>query len=97
MCWVNSNLARDGNINNQEINVILRVARAGVFTEDPQIMSDCLWTLSYITNTSDDQLLDHIAQNDMMARLCESLTSTDLSIYVPSLRVVGNILSTNDP
>ncbi len=54
MCWVNSNLARGGEITNQEINVILRVARAGLFTEDAQIMSDCLWTLSYITNTSDD-------------------------------------------
>ena len=97
MCWVNSNLAREGGINNQEINIVLRVARAGVFTEDPQIMSDCLWTLSYITTTNDDELLDHISQNDMIIRLCECLASTDLSIYVPALRVVGNILSTNDP
>lgn len=35
MCWVNSNLAREGGISNQEINIVLRVARAGVFTEDP--------------------------------------------------------------
>lgn len=97
MCWVNSNLAREGELNPDQINIVLRVARAGVFTEDAQIMSDCLWTLSYITNTNSDQLLDHIAQNDLLIRICECLASSDLSVYVPALRVMGNILSTSDP
>jgi hypothetical protein len=61
MCWVNSNLARNGELHNEHLNIVLKTARAGVFTEDAQIISDCLWTLSYITNTNSDPLLDHIA------------------------------------
>ena len=60
-------------------------------------MSDCLWTLSYITNTNSDELLDHIATNDLLVRICDCLASSDLSVYVPALRVMGNILSTSDP
>ena len=97
MCWVNSNLAREGELQNDQLNIVLKTARAGVFTEEPQIISDCLWTLSYITITNNDGLLDHIAQNDLIIKIAECLISTDLSVYVPALRVIGNILSTNDP
>ena len=73
MCWVNSNLARNGELHNEHLNIVLKTARAGLFTEDTQIISDCLWTLSYITNTNSDELLDHIAQNDLIIRVCECL------------------------
>ena len=73
MCWVNSNIARNGELHHDHLNIVLKTARAGLFTEDTQIISDCLWTLSYITNTNSDELLDHIAQNDIIIRVCECL------------------------
>jgi hypothetical protein len=35
MCWVNSNLARHGQNTPEQIQVWYKVARAGLFTEDP--------------------------------------------------------------
>jgi hypothetical protein len=61
MCWVNSNLARNNELTIEQLEVVLKTARAGVFTEDPAILSDCLWTLSYITMTNSDQQIDHIS------------------------------------
>jgi hypothetical protein len=38
----------------KDIPIGLEVARAGIFTDDPEIQSDCLWTLSYFLDTEDD-------------------------------------------
>jgi len=38
-----------------------KVAEAGMFTEDPDIVSDCLWTVGYMSDTSDDGIIDFVA------------------------------------
>lgn len=67
-----------------------------MFTEDSDIISDCLWTISYIADTSDDEIIDYVSQGDTIARLIDQLSATDITLYVPALRSVGNILTTND-
>lgn len=68
VCWVNSNICRykreqeDSN----EIEVCLQVARAGLFTEDSDINSDCIWTVTYITDTNNDAIIDYVAQPDLI-------------------------------
>ena len=71
--------------------------RAGLFSEDPDILSDCLWTLSYLLDTDDDPQIDFIAQPDLVQKVVDCMGSKDLSTYIPALRVIGNILSTSDP
>lgn len=61
MCWVNSNIFRYKGYPTKDIQIGLEVTRAGIFTEDPDIQSDCLWTLSYLLDTNDDNQIDFIA------------------------------------
>jgi hypothetical protein len=71
-------------------------AKAGLFTEDADIISDCLWTISYLADTPDDARIDYYAQTDTLIKVIECMGSTDLSHFVPALRVIGNILSASD-
>lgn len=61
------------------------------------MQSDCLWAISYILNTNDDNLIDMIATNDIIVKILESMAQTDLSIYMPALRCMGNVLTASDP
>ena len=51
------------------------VARAGLFTEDPDIISDCLWTISYIADTHDESIIETLAENECIVRLIELMGS----------------------
>jgi hypothetical protein len=68
-----------------------------MFTEDNDIHSDCLWTITYLTDTENDYVLDFVAQPDLIIRICESMGATDTSLYIPGLRAMGNILTSSDP
>ena len=72
------------------------ISECGLFTENSDIVSDCLWTLSYMADTNDDVVIDSIAQSDLLAKLCEWLGDREFTIFVPALRAIGNILTTND-
>jgi hypothetical protein len=37
------------------------VARAGIFTDDDYVVSDCLWTLANLSETDDDGVIGYIA------------------------------------
>lgn len=97
ICWVASNLNRFKYLDRQNVSNSFQIAKIGLFTEDSDIVSDCLWTLSYIADTQDDELLDMVGQPDILTQLVTSLGDKELSIFVPALRAVGNILTTNDP
>ena len=95
VCWVNSNLTRYKN--NDNVGIAITVARSGIFTEDPDIVSDCLWAFTYITETNDDDQIDFVAKSDLVVRVVELMGSQDLTVFIPALRVIGNILTSSDP
>ena len=97
LCWVNSNIFRFRDYPKSFIGTGLKTARAGVFSEDEDIVSDCLWTLSYLLDTNDDAQIDFIAQQDLVSKIVDCMGSKTLSVYIPALRVMGNILSASDP
>jgi hypothetical protein len=72
------------------------VAKAGLFTEDTDIISDCLWAISYMVDTEDDTLIAFIAQSEALPQIINYLSHKDMTIFIPALRCVGNILTTND-
>ena len=97
LCWVNSNIFRFKGFPTNHAEVGLKVARAGLFSEDSDILSDCLWTISYLLDTDDDDRIGYIAQQDLIHKVVDLMGSKDLCVYIPSLRVMGNILSASDP
>jgi len=53
--------------------------------------------VSYLADTDDDSQIEFLAQPDLVQKVVEHMGSKDLSVYIPALRVMGNILSTSDP
>jgi hypothetical protein len=95
--WVNSNIARYKHLSEQENLICFHVAKAGIFTEDTDIISDALWTISYLADTPDDKLIDYFSSEDVIVKIVENLDQKDLSLFVPALRCIGNILTANEP
>lgn len=50
-----------------------------------------------MSDTPDDMIIEMIAQNDILGKIIEALGHSDLSLFMPALRCVGNILSASDP
>ena len=74
----------------------VKVAKVGLFTDDSDIISDCLWTLSYILDTNDDSIIAYVADSEVIVKICEYLGSKESPVYIPAIRAMGNILTTND-
>jgi len=72
------------------------VARAGLFTEDPEIVSDSLWAFSYMADTDDDSIIAMVASGENLPKIIENVGAKDFQLFVPALRAIGNILTTND-
>eukprot|EP00347_Sterkiella_histriomuscorum_P007064 403350389 len=96
MVWVCSNIFRLKNIDDSYILDCLPIANAGLFCDDADINSDALWTLSYMADTKTDALINDIASDEVVGRVCQFMGEKDLSIFVPALRCMGNILTTDN-
>lgn len=48
------------------VSLSFQIAKVGLFTEDEDIISDCLWTISYIADTPEDAILDMVGQPDIL-------------------------------
>lgn len=61
VCWVATNIARHKALSAQHTMACLQIARVGIFVSMEDVVSDSLWTLSYLTDTDDDIVLDKVA------------------------------------
>jgi len=50
-----------------------------------------------MSDTSDDDLIDRIASSENVARICHHLGEKNASLFIPALRCIGNLLTSNDP
>lgn len=50
-----------------------------------------------MVDNKEDNVISFIAQTDVIARIIQFLENTDVTVYVPALRAIGNILTANDP
>jgi hypothetical protein len=96
ICWLSHNLARFKELSAEHMAVCFNVAKQGMFVTNEDVVSDCLWTLCYFSDTDDDAQLGSIAQPDVLHVFCQSLENEKLGIYLPALKSIGSILSSND-
>lgn len=73
------------------------MAKAGLSTEDTDIISDSLWAIGYLSDTPYEETIDAISQSEVLMRIIDKLGASDLSLFVPAVRCVGNILTASDP
>ena len=59
-------------------------------------MSDCMWALSYMAD-GEDIHIGMVSAGEVLPKVIECLGMKEYNIFVPSLRTLGNILTTNDP
>lgn len=53
-------------LNFDQIKLSYEVVKGGIYVMDEEIVSDCLWTLSYIAETDSDEILEYIAQSEIL-------------------------------
>jgi hypothetical protein len=75
----------------------LMICKAGMYCDDPDILSDCLWAISYMADTDDDNTIGILASGETLPKVMECLGSKEFNLFVPALRCLGNIVTTNDP
>ena len=49
-----------------------------------------------MADTDDDMLIGQIAQGEILPKVIQCVGEKDFSVFVPALRALGNILTTND-
>lgn len=74
----------------------LDIARSGIYTDDNDIISDSLWAVNYVADNDNEEIYQEIAGTDLLAKLISFIGSKDMSIFVPALRGIGNMLTTNN-
>jgi hypothetical protein len=55
--------------------IVVSVAKAGLFSEDPDIVSDALWTIANIADTHDDSFLETMSEQDLIGKIVDELGS----------------------
>ena len=67
-----------------------------MFTTDDTVISDCLWTFSYLAEADEEKAIDYIAQSDVVHQICAALESSEPSHFVPAMKAIGSILTSNE-
>jgi hypothetical protein len=55
----------------------MMVARAGLFTEDSDIASDCLWAFSYMADNEDDSVIGMVASGENLPKIISYVGDKD--------------------
>ena len=62
--------------------------------KDIEVITNCLWFYSHITNT-EDEILYKIINPKLTKLFLNFISDTSFSVLTPALRCMGNILSGN--
>ncbi|XP_062198232.1 importin subunit alpha-1b-like isoform X2 [Phragmites australis] len=96
--WALSNLCRGSpEPDFEHVKPALLVLQQLIHSKDELVLSDACWALSYLSDGKDDNArIQAVIETGACPRLVELLTHPSSSILVPSLRVVGNIVTGDD-
>lgn len=96
LTWVASNIFRFKNLPDELVIQSIPIPMQGLFVDDVDILSNSLWTLSYMADTNNDNVIGEIATDACILRVITAMGEKDFAIFVPALRAIGNILTTNN-
>ena len=96
MCWLNANLNRYKGLTPDQIQKSFTLAKEGLFTSDELVVSDSLWAINYMVETENDAIIQFIATADVLHIIIQCLLSPDPTHFIPALKALGSILTTND-
>eukprot|EP01134_Creolimax_fragrantissima_P007932 CFRG7932T1 len=91
--WAISNICRGKNPppDFNQVKGFLPVIGAWLrITDDAEIISDALWTLSYLSDGPSEQI-EALIESGIALKLVELLMHPQHSVVIPDLRVIGNI------
>jgi hypothetical protein len=76
--------------------ILANIASVGCFTDDETILIDSFWTLCYLADCSEESIDFILSRPDLLSQVIQHLTNKDTHIYVPAMRTVGNLCTSND-
>ena len=71
------------------------LARALLRTENDVVINDILWGLSYFTQSGSYERLQCVVQAGLLPYLTKLVEHVNVSISVPALRTIGNVVSSD--
>ena len=63
--------------------------------EQDEIKSDCLWSIYYATDNDDLNLIFLMEQTELMVKVIDMLGEKEQEVFIPAMRAVGNVLTSN--
>lgn len=97
VCWFVTNLSNRRIYSNDDFLKALFVFQSGMIVNDDEILSDCLWGLCYLTAREDEFSIAKVAGGETLPRIIEQMDITKSpTLFVPALKIIANIVSTND-
>ncbi|KAI3968640.1 hypothetical protein MKX01_028790 [Papaver californicum] len=94
--WTLSNLCRgEPVVPFEQVKLALPVLQHLIHSSDEEILTDVCWALSYISNGTNDRI-KALIEAGVCPRLVNLLLHPSPTVYTPSLRTVGNIITGDD-
>ncbi|KAH1188470.1 Importin subunit alpha-4 [Glycine max] len=89
--WTLSNLVRG----KPPVKTLMPVLKTLIHNSDEEVVSDACWALFYISDVSSDTTKT-IVEAEFCVKLVDLLTNSSLTVIVPVLRTLGNIVAGDD-
>ncbi|KAG4936566.1 hypothetical protein JHK85_051485 [Glycine max] len=94
--WTLSNLVRGKPpVTLEQVKTLMPVLKTLIHNSDEEVVSDACWALFYISDVSSDTTKT-IVEAEFCVKLVDLLTNSSLTVIVPVLRTLGNIVAGDD-
>ena len=95
--WTLSNFCRNKNplVDLKRIECIIPVFNLFITHSDIEILTDCCWAVSYLTDGPNERI-EFIIKNFNINKFVQLLSHESNKVLVPALRIIGNIVTGND-
>jgi importin subunit alpha-6/7 len=94
--WLISNLCRGKpEPSFDDVKGFLQIFPQILLSKDREVLSDCLWALSYLAddNSANNSKIQAVLQSGVAQQVVGLLMHPDAKVVTPALRTVGNIVS----
>jgi hypothetical protein len=96
--WTLSNLCRGRPppANHKIKRAIKALGKTLVYNRKEEILTDVCWALSYISDGGEENIEEMFNVQGLIVKIIELLSHDQVSITIPCLRIIGNIVTGDD-